>query len=175
MKTWNILVQKRILTWENRDSIFLLGIYDKRYHFLCDKKVQMNYFKKAKLHWDWSTNTNWNEISFRDGVNQFVTPWQMHVVLSTSLLWLIILKDSHKHMQPVINQPKQQPVNSLITSCYSLVSPPENIMIEVLSLETIYLIICTNYSETSQLQTSQIVDLRWIEDEMCSPNWGNLC
>ena len=33
-------------------------------------------------------------------------------------------------------------------------------MIEVLSLETIYLIICTYYSETSQLQTSQIVDMR---------------
>ena len=78
-------------------------------------------------------------------------------------------------MQPVINQPKQQPVNSLITSCYSLVFPPETIMIEVLSLETIYLIICTYYSETSQLQTSQIVDMRWIEDKMSSPNWGNLC
>ena len=78
-------------------------------------------------------------------------------------------------MQPVINQPKQQPVNSLITSSYSLVSPPGTIMIEVLSLETIYLIICTYYSETSQLQTSQIVDMRWIEDKMSSPNWGNLC
>ena len=78
-------------------------------------------------------------------------------------------------MQPVINQPKQQPVNSLINPCYSLVSPPGTIMIEVLSLETIYLIICTYYSETSQLQTSQIVDMRWIEDQMSSPNWGNLC
>ena len=78
-------------------------------------------------------------------------------------------------MQPVINQPKQQPVYSLITSCYSLVSPPGTIMIEVLSLETIYLIICTYYSETSQLRTSQIVDMRWIEDKMSSPNWGNLC
>ena len=78
-------------------------------------------------------------------------------------------------MKPAINQPKQQPVNSLITSCYTLVSPPETIMIEVLSLETIYLITCTNYSETSELQTSQIVDMRWKEDKMCSPNWGNLC
>ena len=48
-------------------------------------------------------------------------------------------KNSHNHMQPVINQPKQQPVNSLIISSYSLVSPPETIMIEVLSLEFNYL------------------------------------
>ena len=73
-------------------------------------------------------------------------------------------------MQPVINQPKQQRVNSLITSCYSLVSPPETIMIEMLSLETIYLIICTNYSETSQLNISQIAGMARIADKMFSPN-----
>ena len=77
-------------------------------------------------------------------------------------------------MQPVINQPKQQPVNSLIISSYSLVSPPETIMIEVLSLETIYLIIYTNYSETSQLRISQIADMPWIADKMVSPNLENL-
>ena len=47
--------------------------------------------------------------------------------------------------------------------------------IEVLSLETIYLIICTHYSETSQLRISQIVDMPWIEDKMFSLNWDILC
>ena len=83
-------------------------------------------------------------------------------------------KNSHNHVQPVINQPKQQLVNSLTISSYSLVSPPETIMIEVMSLETIYLIICTNYSETSQLRISQIADMPWIVDKMFSPNLENL-
>ena len=43
-------------------------------------------------------------------------------------------------------------------------------MIEMLSLETIYLIICTNYSETSQLNISQIADMARIADKMFSPN-----
>ena len=83
-------------------------------------------------------------------------------------------KNSRNHVQSVINQPKQQLVNSLIISSYGLVSPPETIMIEVVSLETIYLIICTNYSETSQLRISQIADMPWIVDKMFSPNLENL-
>ena len=42
--------------------------------------------------------------------------------------------------------------------------------IEVLSLETIYLIICTHYSEISQLRISQIVDMPGIEDKIFSLN-----
>ena len=85
-----------------------------------------------------------------------------------------LFKNSHNHVQPVINQPKQRLVNSLIISSYSLVSPPETIMIEVLSLETMYLIICINYSETSQLRISQIADMPWIADKMFIPNLGNI-
>lgn len=46
MKTWDIVIQKRLVTWKAK---VLLAIYGKKYPVLCDNKIQMYYFKKAKL------------------------------------------------------------------------------------------------------------------------------
>ena len=144
-----------------------MAIYSKNYQFYVTKDADL-------LKCDWNRNEV-APVASTESRYPFV-------MVSVSLLHLdrckcsfeYILKKFTQSYASVINRPKQQPVNPLITSCYSLVSPPETIMIEVLSLETIYLIICTHYSKTSSLKIFQIADMPWIADKMFSPNWDNL-
>ena len=59
---------------KQRFYFFIGHIWQKISFFMWQKNADV-LFQKSHTAWDCFTNTNWNEISFRDGVTQFVTPW----------------------------------------------------------------------------------------------------